>query len=99
LWYLIKATDKENSLEARKAARPLHLARLQVLESEGRLLTAGPLAAIDAEDPGPAGFVGSVIIARFDSLESARSWADADPYCEAGVYRSVEVHPFRRVMP
>jgi uncharacterized protein YciI len=99
LWYLIKATDHENSLEARKAARPLHLARLQALESEGRLLTAGPLPAIDAEDPGPAGFVGSVIIARFDSLDSARTWADADPYCEADVYRLVEVYPFKRVLP
>jgi uncharacterized protein YciI len=99
LWYLIKAQDRENSLAARMAARPLHLARLEALKDEGRLLTAGPLPAIDAEEPGPAGFLGSAVIARFASLEAARSWADADPYVDAGVYASVEVFPFKRVLP
>ena len=99
MWYLINARDREDSLADRLEARPRHMVRMQTLLDEGRLLTAGPLPAIDAEDPGPAGFLGSVIIARFDSLEAARSWAEADPYVEAGVWESVEVLPFKRVLP
>lgn len=99
MWYLILGTDVENSLAARLAARPAHLARLQALADAGRLKLAGPLPAIDAEDPGPAGFTGSVIVARFPSLDAAREWADADPYLAAGVYRQVDVRPFRPVLP
>ena len=94
MWYVITGLDVANSLDKRKAARPAHLARLQKLLEEGRLLLAGPFPAIDAEDPGPAGFSGSLIVAEFDSLEAARAWIDSDPYSKAGVYASVEVHPF-----
>lgn len=97
--YSIVAEDIENSLEKRKAARPAHLERLQSLQIEGRLVLAGPNPAIDAEDPGPNGFTGSVVIAEFPSLEDAKKWADADPYIEAGVYASVSVKPFKRVLP
>ena len=86
-------------LPGRIAARPDHLARLIALRDDGRLLLAGPCPAIDAEDPGPAGFSGSVVIAEFESLEQARAWADADPYVAAGVYERTEVRPFRRVLP
>ncbi|MBS0432602.1 MAG: YciI family protein [Proteobacteria bacterium] len=99
MWYAITGIDVENSLEARKAARPAHVARLQALLDEGRLLLAGPFPAIDAEDPGPAGFDGSLIIAGFTDLESAREWAQADPYVAAGVYREVSVRPFRKTLP
>ena len=99
MWYLIFAQDVENSLPLRQQARPAHLARLQQLQDEGRLLLAGPFPAIDAENPGEAGFTGSAIIAEFGSLEAARSWAEADPYCEAGVYASVTVKPFKKVFP
>ncbi|MHB8447122.1 MAG: YciI family protein [Rudaea sp.] len=99
MWYAIYAQDNPDSLRARVAARPAHLARLHALRDEGRLLVAGPLPAIDAEDPGPAGFAGSLIVAEFADLDSARAWADADPYRAAGVYRDVEVHPFRKVLP
>jgi uncharacterized protein YciI len=99
MWYVIYSTDRPDSLPARQAARTEHLARLQALLDEGRLLLAGPRPAIDSEDPGPAGFQGSLIVAGFDSLEEARAWADADPYVAAGVYQSVEVTPFRRVLP
>jgi len=99
MYYVIKAIDHPGSLERRLAARPAHLARLQELQRAGRLLLAGPLPAIDAEDPGPAGYSGSLIVAEFDSLEEARRWADADPYVEAGVYASVTVEPFRKVLP
>jgi hypothetical protein len=99
MWYVIYSRDAENSLEARRSARPAHLERVEALLQEGRLLLAGPRPAIDAEDPGPAGFQGSLIVARFDSLEEAQAWADADPYVAAGVYDSVEVTPFRRIMP
>lgn len=99
MWYVIYSRDRENSLPARLGAREAHLARVQVLLDEGRLLLAGPRPAIDAEDPGPAGFRGSLIVAAFDSLEQARAWADADPYVAADVYESVEVTPFKRVMP
>lgn len=99
MWYVIHARDRENSLAARLAARPAHLERLRRLQNEGRLLVAGPLPAIDAEDPGPAGFIGSLVIARFDSLAEAQGWARADPYLEAGVYESVDVWPYKRVLP
>ncbi|MHB1615816.1 MAG: YciI family protein [Metallibacterium sp.] len=99
MWYAITATDHPDSLAARKAARPAHLARLQALHEQGRLLLAGPFPAIDAEDPGPAGFSGSLIVAEFVDLAAARTWAEADPYRAAGVYRSVEVKPFRKVLP
>ncbi|MHB1895324.1 MAG: YciI family protein [Metallibacterium sp.] len=99
MWYAITATDHPDSLAARKAARPAHLARLQALHEQGRLLLAGPFPAIDAEDPGPAGFSGSLIVAEFVDLAAARIWAEADPYRAAGVYRSVEVKPFRKVLP
>ena len=99
MWYVIYSVDRDDSLEARSSARPAHLERVQALLDEGRVLVAGPRPAIDAQDPGPAGFLGSLIVARFDSLEEARAWADADPYVEAGVYESVEVTPFKLVMP
>jgi uncharacterized protein YciI len=99
MWYVIHARDRKDSLEDRLAARPAHLARLQDLNEQGRMLTAGPLPAIDAEDPGPAGFSGSLIIARFPDIEVAREWAAADPYIAAGVYESVEVFPYKRVLP
>ena len=99
MWYAIEGHDAAGSLPGRLAARPAHLARLTALRDEGRLLLAGPCPAIDAEDPGPAGFSGSLVIAEFASLEEARAWADADPYVEAGVYARVEVRPFRKVLP
>lgn len=97
--YAIIASDVANSLDLRLATRPAHLARLEQLKAEGRLVLAGPHPAIDSNDPGPAGFSGSLIVAEFDSLESARQWADTDPYRAAGVYASVEVKPFRKVLP
>jgi uncharacterized protein YciI len=99
MWYVIYSVDRNDSLEARAAARPAHLERVQGLVDQGRVLVAGPRPAIDAEDPGPAGFLGSLIVARFDSLEEAKAWADSDPYLEAGVYESVEVTPFKLVLP
>ncbi len=99
MWYTIEGYDGSDVLPRRMAARPAHLARLQALRDAGRLLVAGPCPAIDAEDPGPAGFSGSLVIAEFASLEEARAWADADPYVEAGVYARVEVRPFRKVLP
>ena len=99
MWYAIEGFDGPDVLERRVAARPQHLARLQALLDEGRLLLAGPCPAIDADDPGPAGFSGSIVIAEFESLQDARDWADADPYTAAGVYQRVEVRPFRRVLP
>jgi uncharacterized protein YciI len=96
MYYVIVATDKSGSLEARLAARPDHVARLEALREEGRLLTAGPCPALDAEDPGDAGFTGSVIIAEFESLDAARQWAEDDPYVHAGVYVDVAVKPFKR---
>lgn len=97
--YAIIATDVENSLENRLSTRPAHLARLEQLKQEGRLLLAGPHPAIDSNDPGPAGFSGSLVVAEFDSLEAAQKWADADPYRTAGVYASVVVKPFKKVLP
>lgn len=99
MWYALLARDVPDSLERRLAARPAHLDRLHRLRDDGRLLLAGPLPAIDAEDPGPAGFSGSLVVAEFASLEDARAWADADPYLAAGVYRDVEIHPFKKVLP
>ncbi len=99
MWYVITGTDKPNSLAARLAARPMHLARLNALRDAGQLLLAGPFPAIDAEDPGPAGFTGSLIVAGFTDLAAAQAWADADPYVAAGVYASVSVKPFRKVLP
>lgn len=99
MWYAIEGFDGADVLAKRLAARPEHLARLTALRDEGRLLLAGPCPAIDAEDPGPAGFSGSIVIAEFASLDDARAWADADPYVAAGVYIRVEVRPFKRVLP
>lgn len=97
MYYVIIAHDNPGSLPDRLNARPEHLARLQQLRDDGRLLTAGPCPIIDAEDPGENGFSGSVIIAEFDTLDSAQSWANQDPYVAAGVYDRVEVRPFKRV--
>lgn len=99
MWYFIHARDVAQSLDKRMAARPAHLARLKQLRDEGRLLVAGPLPAIDSEDPGPAGFTGSMVVVSFDSLADARAWADADPYVEAGVYEQVDVYPYKPVLP
>lgn len=99
MWYVIEGYDGEDVLGRRLAARPDHVARLTALRDTGRLLLAGPCPAIDAEDPGPAGFTGSLIVAEFESLEAARAWADADPYVAAGVYTRVDVRPFRKVLP
>lgn len=99
MWYAIVALDHPNSLEKRLAARPAHLARLKALLEEGRLKLAGPFPAIDSEDPGEAGFDGSMIVAQFPDLSAAKAWAEADPYVEAGVYRDVVVRPFRVVLP
>lgn len=99
LYYAIVGEDVPASLEKRLAARPAHLERLNRLKDEGRLLLAGPFPAIDSPEPGPAGFSGSLIVAAFDSLEAAESWAAADPYVAAGVYARVAVKPFKRVLP
>ncbi len=99
MWYAIYAVDHDGSLERRLAARPAHVARLTQLRDAGRLLLAGPFPAIDAEDPGPAGFSGSLIVAEFADLAAAQAWADADPYIAAGVYRDVSVRPFRKTLP
>ena len=99
MWYVIFSEDNANSLPLCKEARPAHLARLQALADEGRLLVAGPNPAIDADDPADAGFTGSTVIAEFDSLEAAQTWADADPYVAAGVYAQVIVKPFKKVLP
>lgn len=99
MYYVIIGEDHPGSLEKRLAVRPSHLARLEQLKDEGRLLAAGPFPAIDSPDPGPAGFSGSLIIAEFASLEQARQWAEADPYLLEGVYRNVEVKPFKLVLP
>jgi uncharacterized protein YciI len=99
MWYVIYAEDVANSLDKRKQARPAHLERLNALLNEGRLLVAGPMPAIDAEDPAEAGFTGSTVIAEFESLADAKAWADADPYVAAGVYAKVSVKPFKKVLP
>ena len=95
--YVIYAEDTADSLEKRNSVRPAHIASLQLLQDEGRLIAAGPMPAVDSNDPGPAGFTGSVIIAEFSSLETAQSWANDDPYIAAGVYEKVAVKPFKRV--
>ena len=97
--YAIMSQDVENSLENRIGARPDHIARLNKLQDEGRLILAGPHPSIDVSEPGEAGFSGSLIVAKFDDLQEARNWADADPYVSAGVYSSVVVKPFNKVLP
>ncbi|MDN0081569.1 YciI family protein [Crenobacter sp. SG2305] len=97
--YAIIGHDRAGSLDARLAARPAHLERLNALQQEGRLVLAGPFPAIDSTDPGPAGFSGSLIVAEFASLDAARTWADADPYVTAGVYQNVDIKPFKQVLP
>lgn len=99
MWYAIEGYDGADVTARRAEVRPAHLARLSALRDQGRLMLAGPCPAIDAEDPGPAGFSGSIVIAEFASLADARAWAEADPYIEAGVYQRVEVRPFRPVLP
>ncbi len=99
LLYVIEGIDGADSLEKRLSARPAHLARLNQLKDEGRLILAGPFPAIDSPDPGPAGFTGSLIVAAFDHLAAAEAWAAADPYVAAGVYASVSVKPFKKVLP
>lgn len=99
MWYAIVGHDIADSLEKRKASRPAHLARLQTLQDEGRLLLAGPFPSVDANDPGAAGFSGSLIVAKFVTLDEAKIWADADPYVSGGVYAQVSVQPFKKVFP
>lgn len=99
MWYAIMAEDAPNSLEKRLSARPEHLARLQALEAESRLLLAGPFPAVDSNDPGAAGFSGSLIVAEFADLNAAKSWANADPFVKVGVYANVIVKPFRKTLP
>jgi len=97
--YMISGTDVPGSLEKRRAARPAHLQRIQDLQDQGRLILAGPHPAIDSPDPGDAGFSGSLIVAEFDSITAAEEWAQSDPYVEAGVFSSVVVKPFNKVLP
>ncbi len=99
MWFAIVADDAPHSLAARVASRPPHLARLQKMNDEGRLLLAGPFPAIASEDPGSAGFTGSLIVAEFASQEEAEAWARADPYVTDGVYAEVKVRPFRKTLP
>ena len=99
MYYAILCEDVENSLPLRQRARPDHLARIQELVDAGRLLAAGPHPALDTEEPGDAGFTGSLIIAEFDSLEAATAWADSDPYVDAGVFSRVTVKPYKVVLP
>ena len=97
--YAIISQDVENSLPKRKLARPAHIARLETLRDQGRLMIAGPHPSIDSEDPGNAGFSGSLVVAEFNSLTEAQNWADEDPYCASGVYQNVTVKPFKKVLP
>ncbi len=97
--YMIVGRDAEDGLQRRGSAREAHLARINALLDEGRLVLAGPLPKIDAVDPGPAGFAGSLIVAEFNSLEAARDWAGADPYLNCGAWVDTEVHPFKQVLP
>ena len=99
MFYAIIGQDQPGTLHKRMAARPAHVARLQALQEEGRLLLAGPFPAVDALDPGAAGYTGSLIVAEFASLQAAQAWADADPYIAEGVYSQVSVKPFRKVLP
>lgn len=97
--YAIMGTDRANSLEGRLAVRPEHMERIKNLQNQGRLILAGPHPSIDCEDPGPAGFSGSLIVAEFDDLEAAQEWADQDPYALTGVFSSVVIKPFKLVLP
>lgn len=99
MWYVIYAEDIENSLAKRMEARPAHLERISALVDQGRILVAGPTPAVDSEDPDEAGFTGSLIIAQFESLQDAKEWADTDPYVTAGVFKSVVVKPYKKVLP
>lgn len=99
MWYAIMSEDTENSLPRRKQAREAHIARLKELVNEGRVLLAGPHPEIDADEPGEAGFSGSLVIVDFPSLDEAKAWADQDPYVDAGVYERVVVKPFKKVLP
>jgi uncharacterized protein len=99
MWYAITSLDHPDSLSKRLAVRPAHLQRLRDLQDAGRLLLAGPFPSIDSEDPGPAGFSGSLIVAEFSDLAAAKIWADADPFVAAGIYREVTVRPFRKTLP
>ena len=99
MWFAIIANDHPGSLDTRLAVRAAHLDRLNALQGEGRMLLAGPFPAIESENPGPAGFTGSLIIAEFEDLEAARAWAQKDPYIAAGVYAEIDVRPFRKTLP
>ena len=99
MWYVIIGEDIEDSLELRMSAREAHLDRLKALVNQGRILVGGPMPAIDSNDPGDAGFTGSVIIAEFDSLTAAQEWANEDPYVKTGVFKHVTVKPFKKVLP
>lgn len=99
MYYMVCSEDVENSLEKRLATREKHIARLSELKDQGRLLIAGPLPAIDSENPGEAGFTGSLVVAEFDSLDDAQAWANEDPYLAAGVYANSVVKPFKKVLP
>ncbi len=99
MFYAIISEDVANSLPLRQSTRPAHVARLNALKDEGRLLLAGPHPAIDSEDPAEAGFTGSLVVAEFESLEAAQAWADTDPYMTGGVYANVLVKPFKKVLP
>lgn len=99
MWYVIFGHDSEDSLARRRANRPAHLARVELLRDEGRLLLAGPCPAIDAADPGPAGFTGTLIVAEFGSLAAAKAWADEDPYLTEGAWVRADVRPFLKVLP
>lgn len=99
MWYAIMGTDVPDSLAKRMAARPAHLSRLEELQQQGRLLLAGPFPAIDSNDPGAAGFTGSLIVAEFATLDAAQAWADAEPYLTTGVFQNIVVKPFKKVLP
>lgn len=99
MWYIVLAKDKPGTLVQRLAVRPAHIARLNVLAELGRLKIAGPMPAVDNENPGDAGFVGSMLVVSFDSLQDARQWVDEDPYFSAGVYQEAEIYPFKPVLP
>lgn len=99
MWYAIEGVDHADSLAQRQLARPAHLARLTALENDGRLLIAGPFPKVDANEPGPAGFSGSLIIAEFDDLSAAQAWAEQDPYLTQGVFQTIKVRPFKKAFP
>jgi uncharacterized protein YciI len=99
MYYLIYSEDVDNSLSLRMSVREKHLDRLRALQDEGRLLVAGPCPAIDSDNPGDAGFTGSLVVAEFNSLKEAKDWADVDPYIDAGVYKKVTVKPYKKALP